>query len=55
VVYGVFDLISQRVRALPATSTAAGPAFGEVPNGAEGFGELGIRLAEAIVAKGLLT
>jgi carbonic anhydrase len=54
VVYGVFDLVGQRVRALPAISSAAGPAFGEVPDGADGFGELGNRLAEAIVAKGLL-
>ena len=54
VVYGVFDLVSQRVRALPAMSATAGPAFGEVPVGTERFGDLGIRLAEAVVAKGLL-
>jgi carbonic anhydrase len=55
VVYGVFDLVAQRVGALPhAGSRRAAPLFGEVPDSPDGFNDLGTRLARAAVAKGLL-
>jgi carbonic anhydrase len=54
VVFGVFDLISQRVQALPGNASTADPPFGDVPDGPEAFSNLGARLAEAALSKGLL-
>jgi len=54
VVFGVFDLISQRVQALPANPSTADAPFGDVPDGPEALSNLGARLAEAAVARGLL-
>ena len=55
VVYGVFDMVAQRVGALPETGTSPADAlFGDVPGNAEGFNDLGRRLARAAVDKGLL-
>ena len=54
VVYGVFDLVIQRVRALPHGGAPDESPFGEVPEGPEEFNDLGNRLAEAVAAKGLL-
>jgi carbonic anhydrase len=51
VVYGVFDLVSQRVQALPGSPSAAASTFGDVPAGAEGFSSLGLRLAKAVLGE----
>ncbi|HWE37475.1 MAG TPA: carbonic anhydrase [Isosphaeraceae bacterium] len=53
VVYAVFDLVDQRVRPWP-NSPAGDPPFGDVPSSPDEFDALGTRLAQAIVAKGLL-
>src|SRR5262249_2661345 len=52
--YGVFDLVAPRVRAGPGAPPPAGPPFGDVPGGPEGFTDLGTRLAQAVVAKGVV-
>jgi carbonic anhydrase len=54
VVYGVFDLVEQRVRALPVNASPDATPFGDVPSGPEAFKDLGTRVAEAVVAKGLI-
>ena len=57
VVYGVFDLVEQRVRGRPALDAAstAGPIpiFSDVPRGPEDFSEVGIDLARAVAARRL--
>ena len=57
VVYGVFDLVQQRVRARPAGAQAEGPGqipvFADVPNGPDDFGTLGAEIARAVVARRL--
>ncbi len=57
VVYGVFDLVRQRVCARPAGPQAEGPGpipvFADVPGGPDDFGALGIEIARAVVARRL--
>ena len=57
VVYGVFDLVEQRVRGRPALDEAntAGPIpiFSDVPQGPEDFSEFGIDLGTAVAARRL--
>ena len=57
VVYGVFDLVQQRVRARPAGAQAEGPGqipvFADVPSGPDDFGTLGAEIARAVVARRL--
>jgi carbonic anhydrase len=50
VVYGVFDLVDQQVRAQPAKDM---PVFADVPGGPDELNQLGDRLARAIVRKRL--
>jgi carbonic anhydrase len=55
VVYGVLDLADQRVHAMPHHKDGGEEAtFGDVPEGAEGFSELGDRIARAVQARGAL-
>jgi carbonic anhydrase len=55
VVYGVFDLVDQRVHATPDRQGIAGDAiFGQVPTNAEDFSVLGDLLAKAVQARGIL-
>ena len=57
VVYGVFDLVQQRVRARPAGAEGDGPGpipvFADVPSGPDDFGTLGAEIARAVVARRL--
>ncbi len=57
VVYGVFDLVEQRVRAhpagVPANTPEMIPIFADVPDGPADFNELGNALARAVAAKRL--
>jgi carbonic anhydrase len=61
VVYGVFDLVRQRVRARPAgaVADAAGegpgpiPVFADVPSGPDGFGAISAEIAGAVAARRL--
>ena len=59
VVYGVFDLVTQKVRALPdgnPEEAAHDPApFAEAPEGPGELIELGIRLAKSVAARGLMS
>jgi carbonic anhydrase len=48
VVYGVFDLVDQHVRAHPRRNT---PIFAEAPQGPDDFKNLGIELAKAYLGK----
>jgi len=55
VVYGVFDLVDQRVHGMPHQGGGSEEGlFGEVPADAEGFSELGDRIARAVQARGVL-
>jgi len=55
VVFGVFDLVDQRVRARPGRANAEGPVdvplFGDVPRGPDEFVDLGTEIAQAVLAK----
>jgi carbonic anhydrase len=55
VVYGVFDLVEQRVRARPAevggNEPAAIPVFADVPNGPDDFGAIGNEIARAVASQ----
>ncbi|MGZ3471897.1 MAG: carbonic anhydrase [Isosphaeraceae bacterium] len=54
-VYGVFDLVDQRVHALPHRKSAVAEAiFGQVPSSTEEFTALGNHLATAVQTKGIL-
>ncbi len=57
VVYGVFDLVEQRVRAhpagVPANTPEMIPIFADVPDGPAAFNELSNELARAVAAKRL--
>jgi carbonic anhydrase len=48
VVYSVFDLVDQRVRANP---TKDSPVFAEVPDGPEAFNDLGTQIATAVLSR----
>ncbi len=55
VVYGVFDLIDQKVHALPHHAQDEGePIFGGVPESPPDFTALGDQLARAVQARGLI-
>jgi carbonic anhydrase len=55
-VYGVFDLVDQRVHALPHRKHAvAETTFGQIPSNTDEFTALGDRLARAVQIKGMLT
>jgi carbonic anhydrase len=54
VVYGVFDLVDQRVHGMPHHGGGDGATFGEVPTDAEGFTALGDRIAGAVKARGVI-
>jgi carbonic anhydrase len=58
VVYGVFDLVAQRVCALPCRNDLPDherpPILEKVPESSAGFAELGADLARRVVAKGIL-
>jgi len=55
VVFGVFDLVDQRVRARPARANADGPGdvplFGDIPQGPDDFVNLGTEIAQAVLAR----
>jgi carbonic anhydrase len=57
VVYGVFDLVQQRVRARPAGAQADGTGaifvFADVPGGPEDFGAISVEIARAVAARRL--
>jgi carbonic anhydrase len=57
VVYGVFDLVEQRVRARPAGSAGDGPGpipvFADVPGGPDDFGAISAEIAAAVAARRL--
>ncbi len=55
-VYGVFDLVDQRVRALPhnAGSDSEDTIFGQIPTSTEKFTALGDQFAQCVLAKGTL-
>jgi carbonic anhydrase len=57
VVYGVFDLVQQRVRARPAGAADEGPGpipvFADVPSGPEDFGAVSTEIAGAVAARKL--
>lgn len=54
-VYGVFDLVDQRVHALPHRKDAFAEAtFGQVPASTEEFTALGDRIATAVQTRGIL-
>jgi carbonic anhydrase len=57
VVYGVFDLVQQRVCAWPAGAEGDGPGpipvFADVPSGPEDFGAISIEIAVAVAARRL--
>ena len=48
VVYSAFDLVDQSVRSHPA---ADAPIFAEVPEGPEGFDELGTSIAKSVLGR----
>ena len=48
VVYSVFDLVDQRVRSHPAKDA---PIFAEVPEGPDGFDELGTSIATVVLGR----
>jgi carbonic anhydrase len=50
VVYSVFDLVDQRVRAQPAKEASV---FADVPDGPEDFNELGTKIATTVLGKRL--
>jgi carbonic anhydrase len=55
VVYGVLDLVDQRVHGMPHLKGGGEEAtFGDVPADAQGFSELGDRIARAVRARGAL-
>jgi carbonic anhydrase len=58
VVYSVFDLVRQRVRAWPAGASEAGPGpipvFADVPGGPDEFGAIGTEVARAVAARQFL-
>ena len=54
VVYGVFDLVDQRVHGMPHHGGGDEATFGEVPADAEGFTALGDRIAGAVKARGVI-
>jgi carbonic anhydrase len=58
VVYGVFDLVGQRVAALPradqARESQTGAIFGTVPSTSDGFAKLGAEIARRVIARGAL-
>jgi carbonic anhydrase len=58
VVYGVFDLVAQRVGSLPCRNDLVEgerpPILERVPESSEGFAELGAEFARQVVGKGLL-
>jgi carbonic anhydrase len=54
VAYSVYDLFALRVHATPPVPGATPPMFGEVPDRAEDFIDLGTRLARSIVDRGAL-
>jgi carbonic anhydrase len=54
VVYGVFDLVDRRVHGMPHQEGGDEVTFGDVPADAEGFSELGERIARAVQARGVL-
>ena len=55
VVFGVFDLVDQRVRARPGRAIADGPGnvplFGDVPQGPDDFVNLGAEIAQDVLAR----
>ncbi len=57
VVYGVFDLVQQRVRARPAGAAGDRPApvpvFSDVPGGPDDFGAISVEIAAAVAARRL--
>jgi carbonic anhydrase len=57
VVYGVFDLVQQRVRGWPAAAQSDGPGpipvFADVPNGPDDFGAISTEIARAVAARSL--
>ncbi len=57
VVYGVFDLVQQRVRAWPAPTASEGPGpipvFADVPDGPDDFGAISTEIARAVAARRL--
>jgi carbonic anhydrase len=57
VVYGVFDLVQQRVRARPAGAEGDGPGpipvFADVPSGPEDFGAISLEVAGVVAARRL--
>jgi carbonic anhydrase len=57
VVYGLFDLVEQRVRARPAEADAdepgSNPVFGDVPGGPDDFVVVASEIARAVVARKL--
>jgi carbonic anhydrase len=56
VVYGIFDLITQRVRSRPATDEPESPSaatFSPVPKDAADFAELGLMLAQSAATRWL--
>jgi carbonic anhydrase len=57
VVYGVFDLVQQRVRARPAAAEGEEPGpipvFAEVPGGPDQFGAISAEIAGAVAARRL--
>jgi carbonic anhydrase len=54
VVYGVFDLVDQRVHAMPHDKGGDQATFGDVPADAAGFSDLGVRIARAVQARGVV-
>jgi carbonic anhydrase len=54
VAYSVYDLFALRVHATPPGTEVTPPRFGEVPDRAEDFIDLGTRLARSIVDRGAL-
>ena len=59
VVYGVFDLVEQRVRARPAGADGdepgSIPVFGDVPDGPDDFVAVATEIARAVAARKLQT
>jgi hypothetical protein len=56
VVYGLFDLVEQRVRARPAAvgdEPGSSPVFGDVPSGPDDFVVVATEIAHAVVARKL--
>ena len=57
VVYGVFDLVQQRVRARPCGDSGDGPGpipiFADVPAGPDDFAAIGLEIARAVAARRL--